>query len=61
VVVARLDERRILRTRALTGAAGKARVPLPFGKGCYTIAVTRASAQGFVWSGRSPRNRFCLR
>ena len=61
VVVARRDNRRVLRTRVTTGAAGKARVALPFGKGCYSIAVTRASAQGFVWSGRTPRNRFCRR
>jgi hypothetical protein len=61
VVVARLDGRRALRTSVVTGAAGKARVSLPFGKGCYTIAVTRASAQGFIWSGRTPRNRFCRR
>ncbi len=42
-----------------TGAAGKARIGLATGAGCYTVTVTRVRAQGFVWSGRAPRTRVC--
>jgi hypothetical protein len=55
----RLDDRRVARTRATTGAAGKARLAVPAGPGCYTVVVTRASAQGFAWNGKSPRARLC--
>ena len=58
-VVVRLDERRVARTRIVTGAAGKATFRLPPGRGCFTIIVARASAQGFAWDGRTPRNRAC--
>lgn len=57
----RLDDRRVARTRAVTGAAGKVRLAVPAGAGCYTVVVTRAIAQGFVWNGRSPRARDCRR
>jgi hypothetical protein len=59
VVVVQRDGRRVSRTRVVTGAAGKARVRLPAQPGCYTVAVTRATAPGFVWNGRSPRGRLC--
>jgi hypothetical protein len=42
-----------------TGAAGKARVALVAGPGCYTVTVTRARSQGFVWDGHAPRKRVC--
>ncbi len=58
-LVARLDDRRVARARAVTGAAGKARLLVPAGSGCYTVAVTRVVAAGFSWNGRTPRNRFC--
>jgi hypothetical protein len=58
-VVVQLDGRRVARARAVTGPAGKSRVPAPAGAGCYTVFVTRAVAQGFVWNGKTPRNRFC--
>ena len=58
-LIVRLDNRRVARTRAVTGAAGKARLHLPPGRGCFRIAVARATAQGFAWDGRTPRNRFC--
>jgi hypothetical protein len=45
----------------VTGAAGKGRVLVPPRPGCHTISVTRAVAQGFVWNGKTPRNRFCRR
>jgi hypothetical protein len=34
------------------------RVPLGRG-GCFTTTVRRASAAGFAWDRRTPRNRFC--
>lgn len=57
----RLDGRRVARTRAVTGAAGKVRLSIPAGSGCYTVAVTRAAAQGFTWSDRSRVSRVCRR
>jgi hypothetical protein len=42
-----------------TGAAGKARIALATGAGCYTVTVTRVRSQGFVWNGRAPRVRVC--
>ena len=60
-IVARVGEQRVARARVVTGAAGKGRVLLPARPGCYTISVTRAIAEGFTWSGRTPRNRFCRR
>ena len=58
-LVARLDDRRVARGRTTTGAAGKARLLVPGGRGCYTVSVTRVVAAGFTWNGRTPRNRFC--
>ena len=60
-LVVRLDDRRVARARAVTGAAGKARLRLPPGRGCFTLVVARATAQGFTWDGRTPRNRVCRR
>ena len=60
-LVVRLDDRRVARTRAVTGAAGKASFRLSSRQGCYMIVVTHATAQGFTWDGRTPRNRFCRR
>ena len=58
-LVVRLDDRRVARAQAVTGAAGKARLRLPPGRGCFTLVVARATAQGFAWDGRTPRNRVC--
>jgi hypothetical protein len=58
-VTVRLDGRRVERARVVTGAGGKARIDVPAGRGCYSVVVTRAQAQGFVWNGRSPRSRTC--
>jgi hypothetical protein len=46
--------------RATTGAAGRTtfRMPVRSG-GCFIATVHRALARGFVWDGRTPRNRFC--
>ena len=42
-----------------TGPAGKARIGLATGPGCYSVTVTRARSQGFMWDGRTPRVRVC--
>jgi hypothetical protein len=42
-----------------TGAAGRTRVALAVEPGCYTVTVTRARSQGFVWDGHAPRKRVC--
>jgi hypothetical protein len=60
-LVVKRDGRRLASARAVTGPAGKARVRLPGGRGCFTVAVTRAVAQGLTWDGRTPRNRVCRR
>ncbi|HET6623935.1 MAG TPA: hypothetical protein VFG70_05345 [Gaiellaceae bacterium] len=60
-LVARLDGRRVARAQRPTGAAGKARLQLTLGRGCVSLAVTRAHAEGFRWDGRSPRIRLCRR
>jgi hypothetical protein len=58
-LLVRLDGRRVSRTTARTGPAGRALVRVPVAQGCVTVAVTKATAQGFAWDGRTPRNRFC--
>jgi hypothetical protein len=60
-VVVRRDGRRYLTHRALTGPAGRVsfRVPARRG-GCFTAAITRVSAAGFTWDGRTPTSRVCL-
>ena len=58
-LVASIDGRRVARVQTMTGAAGKARVLVPRGPGCYVVTATRAVAEGFTWNGRTPRNRFC--
>ena len=60
VVLVRRDGRRVATERARTGAGGKALVRAR-GRGCFTVTVRSASAAGFRWDGRTPRNRFCRR
>ena len=60
-IVVRLNDARYFTGRARTGAAGKVGFRMPIGSGCFTVTVTRASAPGFAWNGKSPRNRFCRR
>ena len=57
-VVVRRDGRRHFSGRATTGSAGRTLLRVP-GRGCFTVIVKRASAAGFTWDGRTPRNRFC--
>ena len=46
--------------RATTGPAGRTTFRMPFRNGgCFIATVERANARGFVWDGRTPRNRFC--
>ena len=46
--------------RAATGAAGRTVYRLPARRGgCFTTMIRRVSAAGFVWDGRTPRNRYC--
>ena len=60
-VLVRRDGRSHFGTRSQTGASGRTvyRVPARRG-GCFTLAVRAVSAAGFVWDGRTPRNRFCV-
>ena len=44
-----------------TGSGGKTMLRAPLGRGCFTVTITRATAPGFRWDGRTPRNRFCRR
>jgi hypothetical protein len=60
-LVVKRDGRKLASARGVTGPAGKTRVRVPGGRGCFTVTVTRAVAQGFTWDGRTPRNRACRR
>ena len=53
--------RRYVTARAETGPAGRVtfRIPTPRAGGCLVTTVRRVTAQGFVWDGRTPRNRYC--
>jgi hypothetical protein len=56
----RRDGRTFATKRALTGPAGRTTFRVALGRGgCFTAAITRATAQGFAWDRRTPRNRFC--
>jgi hypothetical protein len=59
-VLVRRNGRSHLSARAATGAAGRTvyRIPARRG-GCFTTVIRRVSAVGFVWDGRTPRNRYC--
>jgi hypothetical protein len=57
--VVKLGGKRHAVARGRTGSNGKTMLRAPLGRGCFTVAITRATAQGFTWDGRTPRNRFC--
>jgi hypothetical protein len=59
--VVKLGGKRHARAQGRTGAAGRTMLRAPLARGCFTVAITRATAQGFTWDGRTPRNRFCRR
>jgi hypothetical protein len=59
-VLVRRDGSRYFSGRAATGAAGRTVYRVPARRsGCFTTTITRVSAAGFAWHGRTPRNRFC--
>jgi hypothetical protein len=59
-VLVRRDGRRYFSGRAAAGAAGRTVYRVPARRsGCFTTTITRVSAAGFAWHGRTPRNRFC--
>ena len=60
-IVVRLNGTRHFAGRARTGAGGKVGFRVPIEPGCFVVTVRRASAQGFTWNGKTPRNRFCRR
>jgi hypothetical protein len=54
------DGRRHYTGRGSTGASGRTLLRVPARRpGCFTTTIRRVSAAGFVWNGRTPRNRFC--
>ncbi len=59
--VVRRDGRRYASGRARTGAAGRTvyRLPAPRLGDCLATTIRNVSAAGFVWSGQTPRNRYC--
>jgi hypothetical protein len=60
-VLVRRDGARHFGGRARTGSGGKVGFRMQLAPGCFTVAIVRATAQGFRWDGRTPRNRFCRR
>jgi hypothetical protein len=47
--------------RGVTGAGGKVLFRVPTGTGCFRVYVERARAQGFEWTGTTPRRSICRR
>jgi hypothetical protein len=59
-VLIRWNGRGYASARAATGAAGRSVYRLRARRGgCFTTMIRRVSAAGFVWDGRTPRNRYC--
>jgi hypothetical protein len=59
-ILVRRNGGRYFTGRGTTGPAGKTVYRVPVGRGgCFTTTVRRASASGFAWDRRTPRNRFC--
>ncbi len=59
VAIVRQGGRPLARFRVATGRFGRADFRIAVLRGCITVKVARASAAGFVWDRRTPRNRFC--
>jgi hypothetical protein len=52
--------RPLLARRVRTGSAGRVSFPVHARRGgCFTATITSVTAAGFMWDGRTPRNRFC--
>ena len=60
-IVVRRNGDRLVSGRVRTGPAGRALLRVPPARGCLVATVTRASAVGFLWDGRTPRARYCRR
>ncbi len=59
-VAVRRNGRTYFSARAVTGAAGRTVYSVPTRSGgCFTTVFRRVSAPGFIWDGRTPRNRYC--
>jgi len=60
-ILVRRNGGRYFTGRGTTGPAGKTTYRVHLGRrgACFTTAVRGASAAGFVWDRRTPRNRFC--
>ncbi len=55
------DGRRVFTGRGVTGSGGKALFHVQAGVGCFQVFVDRARAQGFAWTGPTPRRNVCRR
>jgi hypothetical protein len=56
----RRDGRNYATKRTATGPAGRTTFRVALGRGgCFTAQIRRATAAGFAWDRRTPRNRFC--
>jgi hypothetical protein len=60
-VVVSEGARRVFRGRAITGSGGNAVLRVRAGAGCFRVVVDRAKAQGFQWTGATPRRSICRR
>jgi hypothetical protein len=61
-LVVRRNGLRQVQKLVTTGPAGRVSLRIPLRRGgCFTASITHASALGFKWDGRTPRNRFCRR
>jgi hypothetical protein len=59
-ILVKRNGRRHVTARGSTGASGRTVYRIPARReGCFTTTIRRVSAAGFVWDGRTPRNRFC--
>jgi hypothetical protein len=59
-ILVRRNGARYFTGRGKTGPAGKTVYRVRLGRGgCFTAAVRKATAAGFAWDRRTPRNRFC--
>jgi hypothetical protein len=45
----------------VTGSGGKVLFRVRTSRGCFHVAVVRAQAQGFQWTGRVPQRSVCRR
>jgi hypothetical protein len=59
-ILVRRNGTRYFTGRGTTGPAGKTVYRVQLGRsGCFTTTVKNASAPGFAWDRRTPRNRLC--